>query len=464
MRIRFNTLSTCELVGIVVFTVLAIVFGISAYKRMMVNINYNDALMRYGSRDQGAAVEKLIFAVDMYPSYPYPRELLAKIYVDANNFELAERHYEALEQWTKGKSISPFIGRAVIRIRKADRQTDENLKAQLLAEARELYERALQIAPESPEAQIGLGFIALRKKEFSSAKVFFENAYKSNMPLSVDGLVDLHLGRGFYYYKGPARDPSAALSEIRKAFQLRPTWKSTLLNIGCLYADLLIDPDLTREAFDSHLREIELYKQNISQLVLDLSERQVVNEFLAILNNALGIAYTRFKEWERARDSFDRAISKVKEIHMFPEGRMQSDPSAPFINKANLWMERSRDKLISPIERESFHSKASSCLDEALKFVRDEKLRYILLNNVAVIEHKYNPEKAVRYLNEAISLDDSNYLAYKNLGIVQDINRRPVDAITNYKKSLLIKPDQPDIVRRVNDLRGVREDEDEEDW
>lgn len=462
---RFNTLSACELAGVVAFAILAIIFGISGYGSFVANTNFNGALECYGRRDPAGAIERLQAVVNVYPDYPYPRELLAKIYVDADNFSEAERHYSELERATRGRSASIFIGRAAIHVRKADREAEEDVKKAYRDEAKEMYQHAQELAPGSAEALVGLGHIALREKDYAGAIKYFESAYSADEPLTVDSLVDLYLGKGMYYYGGPGGDFSSALAEVRKAYELRPTGTATLLNIGYLYSDLLVQPGLTREEFDHHFKDVEAYRRNLYQVMGPSTlEQQLLVETMVILSNALGITYTRFKEWDRARNSFDEAIGKINELYRLQEAFMKIDPSAPFINMAAMCMDRAEEEPSSLTDKETFRWTAATFWEQALKFTKDSKLKYLLLNNIACIEHARDPDKAIRYLTNAASENPSDYLAYRNLGIVYDKKEKnTTGALTNYKKSLLANPDQPDVRNRVDELSGIIGGEEEED-
>ena len=62
-------------------------------------------------------------------------------------------------------------------------------------------------------------------------------------------------------------------------------------------------------------------------------------------------------------------------------------------------------------------------------------------------------DEALPLLEKARAKDASNHVIWKNLGTVYDGLGRPKEALEAYQRSLGINPQQPEVQRRVEELR-----------
>ena len=64
--------------------------------------------------------------------------------------------------------------------------------------------------------------------------------------------------------------------------------------------------------------------------------------------------------------------------------------------------------------------------------------RYVDLGVKAIDED--DVDKAIRYLNRALSLDPQSYLAYYNRGVANDLRDRLQDALADYERIIELEP------------------------
>lgn len=142
---------------------------------------------------------------DNYKAYFYRGVLNQK------NVEFAK----ALEDYQKAAQLNPddaltyaYTGRLYI-VMSGD-----------LKDAKENFDRALSIAPNNREAQMGVGMMLMFTEDYGDAKIFFDKLIASIPNVNTVENADLFQERGFAHYY--VRDFKKSLEDFNKAIELDP--------------------------------------------------------------------------------------------------------------------------------------------------------------------------------------------------------------------------------------------------
>jgi tetratricopeptide (TPR) repeat protein len=271
-------------------------------------------LLRNGELTEADKLIKSIIKKDPdnYKAYFYRGVLNQK------NVEFAE----SLEDYYKAAELNPgdaltyaYAGRLLIVMR-GD-----------LKEAKENFDKALNIDPNNREAQMGVGMMLMFTEDYGDAKIFFDKLIDSIPNINSVENADLFQERGFAHYY--VKDFKKALEDFNKAIELDPD----NLNMTTNYAG--------RAMTYYHLGELDkavedVYKiKNTQEIVTLHSEYDVIVQVIfykgdlerafqlcRLAYKAFPSLYADIRRYGEMLDNFGRTL----EAHKMFEKAMEKEP------------------------------------------------------------------------------------------------------------------------------------------
>ncbi len=262
-----------------------------------------------------------------------------------------------------------------------------------LDKAKDAYNAALRIRPDTPEAHNNLGFIDFVNKDYQSASKRFSTAANmaSNMPLEA---ADYYYNLGTVYEK--MKDWIAAQNAYSDTIKLNPQHFQAHFNLGTLYMDAIANTSLA-ENYLSIAHKLDPQRTEPLLNLALISERTKRGDPLKFLNQAAGIAIEGSRNkaqalWQRAL-YYDR-LNPPRKVDMSKDLRsiLEIDPQFPEANgKLGLYYESLAEyKIAIPyLEREIYgeHFDASSDVDlechYALALIYTEQI----INSASALKH-----------------------------------------------------------------------------
>ena len=262
-----------------------------------------------------------------------------------------------------------------------------------MQKAKDAYNEALRLRPDTPEAHNNLGFIDFANKDYQSASKRFSTAANmaSNLPLEA---ADYYYNLGTVYEK--MRDWLAAQNAYRDAIKLNSQHFHAHFNLGTLYLDAIPNNALAEQ----YLSVAHKLDPQRTEPLLNLSliaERTKRGDPLTYLNQAVEIALdgSQLKAqalWHRA-NYYDR-LNPPRKVDMSKDLRivLEIAPHFPEANgKLGLYYESLAEyKIAIPyLEREIYgeHFNPKSDVDlechYALALIYTEQI----INSVKALKH-----------------------------------------------------------------------------
>ncbi|MCC6741077.1 MAG: hypothetical protein IT452_18700 [Planctomycetia bacterium] len=236
-KYSLSSLALAEVFATILFGVLTIVLGISAYKDARTYYAWNSALRLYASNmDPSADLE---IARSHRPEFVPVHELIAKIAVNTGNLDLARQECETIQKLDPA-SEAAAVTLGIVALKTYDKTKQEPL----LAQAKSHFSSA----GASADAKVGMGHVLLRQGDLEGAWKSFEAALQSDPPASLDAMSDLYIGQAAIQVK--RQNSNAARESFERALVLAPQWDRGYANKAYLMARQMAEmPPMEREKF-----------------------------------------------------------------------------------------------------------------------------------------------------------------------------------------------------------------------
>src|SRR5688572_6346620 len=132
--------------------VISLLFFWLAVKSFMIRTSYTDAAFKYDS-NRRQEVRSGAERARSWGSHPESAELLAKVLVETNQLDAAEKLYGSMT--TGSRRAMGLIGQGVVQLRKADAEKDPKKAAEMARKAKDRFGEAKGADSGLLEAQIG---------------------------------------------------------------------------------------------------------------------------------------------------------------------------------------------------------------------------------------------------------------------------------------------------------------------
>ncbi|MDQ7778137.1 MAG: hypothetical protein RDV41_00305 [Planctomycetota bacterium] len=452
---RFTTVSAIEFGAAILLGLIALGIGWSAYLDTRLYFNFRTGMRNFGSREWGKALEKFDNAIRFRPSYRYSHEFQAMINTYQDQLDLAEQTYtEYLERFRN--PVPARIGLAVVAMKRYDATKNRDY----LKTAVEHLEAAKAMDSKCAEVPICFAHIALLEGKMEDARRCLDEVDRDKLLPTLDGMVDYHIARGVIAYAKGTPDAGATASrEFRRAWHLAPERIIPLANFTYMQGKTLSEGKLIDE----------FEEQRLNMMAEDI---KYTYEMDMERNIALrGALYSFWIGWGlnhyNSRRDVRLASDRLDHAYML-------DPKRPdaVLWKASLHMKESKIQDVRDDKRKEhmheafkyFHSVTEGQVSK--QWVPDitPELMSTCLNNEAVLTVRtawdvdrgpdsMSLKEASKKLQEALKSAPNDHLLLRNLAVVFDKQRDSENAIFYYRKSLSVKPEQPDLEQRIEELQ-----------
>lgn len=264
---------------------------------------------------------------------------------------------------------------------------------QLLDKAKNAYNEALRLRPDTPEAHNNLGFIDFANKDYQSASKRFSTAANmaSNLPLEA---ADYYYNLGTVYEK--MRDWLAAQNAYQDAIKLNPQHFHAHFNLGTLYMNAIPNTSLAEQYLTMAHKLDSQRTEPLLNLAL-IAERTKRGEPLTYLNQSVDIALEGSSQraqalWHRA-NYFDR-LNPPRKVDMSKDLRsvLEIDQHFPEANgKLGLYYESLAEyKIAIPyLEREIYgeHFNPKSDIDLECHYALALIYTEHIINSAKALKH-----------------------------------------------------------------------------
>ncbi|MBI3273039.1 MAG: hypothetical protein HYZ53_28880 [Planctomycetes bacterium] len=444
-RYQFTTLSLSEGVAALLLTILSLYLSVSGYRDYRLSTNFSQALLCFFSDQVAEASSALDAARKARPEYGPAQEFYAKSKIDGAT--LVTKDVTGLEEaigLLDGLLARPnppwtvLVSSAVARIKRADFSGD---KAHLDDAAR-LLEQAMTAEPQAPEPLIELGHIALRRGDRAAAESWFKKCQEEEMGVpTIDGLLDLYLGRATLFLQ--TKRWNQARDEYLRAYALCPRGKLPLVNLIYIWAQIVAEqPPMAVE-------EVDKLNQDLNVTLSTLRPGHTWSlEMVTAYNRAKASLDNSFLcQW-----AHKRAIVNVS-------GYLRgSTPEAAEIT--DVWLNAGFGSLRSPGEppSESFGQFLSYVFGEALKRKVPDVVKVAALNNLACAQYWTDSPAAEATMDLALKAandlhEPPDAVLLRNRAVLYDKPKTRADAAKLYQASLAIDRNQPELDRRLKELK-----------
>ena len=293
------------------------------------------------------AIDLLKRATDLDPKFAPAHSLLGQAYFDQYRLDHDPQSMAAaLESVRHALSLNPDLPETNIASGTIYSGTG------LFDEARQRFEKAIQLDPGNGEAYQGLANAYLGLKDYAKA----EAAYRKAIQISPNDWT-IYKSFGFYYYYREQFDKAAV--EFQKVVALTPDSAQAFLNLGAAYGAAQ-NWDAAERAW---LRVLELDPNNpgalsnLGKVYLDERDQaakgaEMYRRSLALNSHnyrawgQLGRAYTKLGDPEKAKDAFLKALDAIG-AELLVDATKPATFSAQGIYRAYL----GRADFVVPVQR-----------------------------------------------------------------------------------------------------------------
>lgn len=420
---------------------LSILFCWLAFSNWRYKSNVVEGYQEYDRGRPLSAKAPLDAALSWRPEERGPRELLAKLLCDEDKLDAAELQYQRLKaQGDNSPQVN--VGLGVIALKKVESVEKPKAVEALVAEAA----AAFRLAEGTPEAEIGLGHCELvlarklndpshyvrAQKIFATIKSVMDQKPDIRAQITRDGLVDYYTGVGKALAGGEKYD-EAARDAFRACFQYLPTSVSVLpmANVLALEARRFAAFSEGNDAMVRLQPDINALRRQArdvwSGLNRNPAERDRLREPWLMFSLALAQA------WGRAGNTneMDSIIRDLAAVGGF-ESRLE-----PFLLGAQVRTELAVSADSNPAAQESLCTKAQQTYNELLQRLPNDEAnkerRIRAYNNVGWMlayrggyaNNEASYLQAVQKLNEALRISPDDYIVNRNLLVVLHRFRKP---------------------------------------
>jgi serine/threonine protein kinase/lipoprotein NlpI len=329
------------------------------------------------------AIDLLKRAVALDPKFAAAHSALAQAYFDRYRLDRDPKAMAAaLESARYALSLNPDLPETNIASGTIYYGTG------LFDEARQRFEKAIELDPANAEAYQGLANSYLGLKDYTRA----EATYRKAIQISPNDWT-VYKSFGFFYYFREEFDKAAA--QFQKVVELTPDSAQGYLNLGAAYGAAQ-NWTLAERAW---LRVLELDPKNpgalsnLGKVYLDERDQpargaEMYRRSLAVNSHnyrgwgQLGRAYTKLGQREPARDAFNKALQEI-DAELMIDATRPATFSAQGLYRAYL----GRADFVVPVER------ALSLAPESAEALERAATAYAVAGDKA---------RATEYLNQAL--------------------------------------------------------------
>jgi hypothetical protein len=449
-----------------------------ALKTFMVKSNYVKAAFKHDS-NRRQDVKSYAESARAWGRHPESTELLAKVLVESNSLDNAEKLYSGLASGPR--RAMGLCGLGLVLLRRADAEKDQKKAAELARKAKEKFVEARGADSRLIEAQIGSATadliagvkmndaakIAVARSEFSKVLKALQNSEDLAADVTREGYMDLYVGLA-RSNASPTKFSHEALAYAGAARRYLPTSMGLYAMELALQAQQMVDsPPVAAEVRAAKTFErLKSLRDRISSTKDAKAMEDVADAWFALtLASAAALA--------RGGTEEDLLGSKNM-LELAQRGRRGDDALLAEVLEATLALELARKpEKTSWNKRQTNYSQAYAQFQNVNKMKELEApsralLRAALLNNQAFFEedsaaqgggeHRY--QQAVALLTKALELEVSaglpngSYEVQRNLAVIQFRRDKP-EAADHFDAAQKAAVDRTeDWVRRdLEDLR-----------
>jgi len=446
-----------------------------AFRRYMVRSNYAEAILKYDSARKIEAKPGIDAAVSWRSDFAEAREFLAKILVEADQLEAAEREYARLVE-TGGRAAVAECGLGVIALRRSADTKEEKKAAELLKKAKDHFMAARGAEATFAEAQIGAATAELvaglraneavrierARAEFFRIHRALRGSEEAARLVTREGYIDLFAGLARSNSMGAAHSPEA-LAYIGASRRYQPDAADLWASEICLQA-----------------KQVATTPMNSEQI-----KAQRILERAGELKNKVGgggkLADRLVDPWVSFTMAAAAAIHQAGDANAAHEllanligNPRLKDPIPPLVLEAALRFESVRKAESNWNKRGGYYSQAYLAIlrltgHKALEDSSRDFARAAAWNNQAFLEEDQAAlgggegmyEKAVASLKNALEADvkagivGGSYEVRRNLAVIQKRRKKP-DAQEHFDAAVKAAGERQDEgVKR--DLEKLRE-------
>lgn len=367
-------------------------------------------------KDQEGARRSFLKALELQPGYPPAAHNLAQIALSKQNLDEARSYYQKILEHNKDH-LPTLLALSQLE-----------LKAQHQEKAKEILEHTVRIYPEVAEPAVFLGRNYLNTGNPSKALEISQAASRAH-PDDL-GLLEV---RGLAYLMNG--DPGNALGNFKHIVQLRPDSADANFYLSTAHA-ALNDAAATRAALLQALKlqpahpraKAALARLNLNEGKLDEALRlsRELQQESQDSPEGMGIEaeiYIRQKDYPKAIQVVEAAVKKfpAQDALVFALARTRWAAGDKEGGLANVldWQKSHPDDIRAPVFLGGAYlelgreQEATDAFEQALKLVPGDPA---VLNNLAIVTGKKDPQKALGYAEKAYNLQPKNPLIADTLG------------------------------------------------
>jgi hypothetical protein len=426
---------------------ISLILLYSAFKTFMVRTNYKDASFKHDSnrrQEVRSAAEK----ARSWGRHAESTELLAKVLVETNQLDLAEKVYTEIAGGTRrGMGL---CGLGVILLRRADAEKEAKKSADLARKAKDKFTEAKSAEPDLVEAQIGsatadlvvglkLGEaakIASAKNEFSKIHKGLASSEEAGARVTREGYMDLFVGLA-RSHASTSRFSPEALSFAGSARRYLPSSMGLYATELALQAQQMVE----NPAAPAEIRSARSYER-LTQL-----NRKIISTANPKAMEGVADAWftlTLATSTALARGGDDQDKKESKDLLELAKSRRGEDSLMASITEASLALETALVPEKNWNRRQTnyaqAHGKFKSVND--IRELQDPSralIRATMLNNQAFFEEDYGAQgggenryqAAVALLTKALDAEVAaglplgSYEVRRNLAVIQKRRGKP---------------------------------------
>ena len=441
----WNRSSTIQAGAGAVLALISLILLWSAFKNFMVRTSYVEAAFSYDS-NRKQDVKTYAERSKSWGSHAESLELLAKMYVEYNQLDAAEKLYA---QAASGRrKAMGLCGQGIVLLRRADAEKDAKKSAEFAKKAKDKFNEAKADDPKLVEAQIGaatadlvLGVksnipekIAAARSEFSKIHKSLRSSEDTAALVTREGFMDLYVGLA-RSHASKEKFSAEALAYAGSARRYLPSSMSLYaIELALLAQQMVENPPGTVE-----IRAARTFER-MNQLRQRIASSPKAMEQVAEPWFSLALATAA----ALARGGADEDVKSSKEMLTLAQQAKGQDTVLAEILEASLAFEVARKPESNWSRRQSNYSQARTQIMDVLnkKEIQDPNhalLRGTLLNNQAFFEEDsaaqtpsdQRYEGVVAMLKRALEaegqggLAEGSYEVHRNLAVIQKRRGKP---------------------------------------
>jgi hypothetical protein len=424
---------------------LALLLLWSAFKRYMVKSNYAEALLKYDSGRRPEAKAGIEGAVSWRSDFAEARELLAKVLVEADQLDAAERAYGQLVE-NGGRSAVAECGLGVIGLRRSAAEKVDKKAAELLKKAKDHFTAARAAEGTLVEAQIGQATVDLvaglrggegarvdrARGEFVRIHRSLRGSEETAGQVTREGYIDLFAGLARSHSLGQVHSPEA-LAFIVASRRYQPEAADLWAGEICLLAKQVATTPQNLEQLKAQRyleRSIELKnKISIPGKVTD----RILDPWVS-LTMAAAAAFHREGDLTNSYEMLTFLVNNPR----------LKDPIPPLVLEAALRFDVARKPESNWNKRQGNYNQAMSAINrltekKELEESAHDLARAAAWNNRAFLEEDQAAlgggemmyERAVTSLKKALEAEEKagivggSYEVRRNLAVIQKRRNKP---------------------------------------